>query len=175
MEQKELGTEQIHQSEQELAEGYYWYEAIFLDGEEIQAAFQSVSEDYPKYNVSPLEYHVTTGYKPDLRHEDLYGSPVIIHITGYTYGAVSDTDEDVVSYNEGFIVEVTSPDEKMQELIDSIDRVWHITGSYTYAAKYTGQLDFSDVTPVDLTIKGVFGLADSEGKLILEYEGLNEK
>lgn len=63
----------------------------------------------------------------------------------------------------------------MQELIDSIDRVWHITGSYTYAAKYTGQLDFSDVTPVDLTIKGVFGLADSEGKLILEYEGLNEK
>ena len=71
-------------------------------------------------------------------------------------------------------MEVTSPDEKMQELIDSIDRVWHITGSYTYAAKYTGQLDFSDVTPVDLTIKGVFGLADSEGKLILEYEGLSE-
>ncbi len=43
MEQKELGTKQIHQSEQELAEGYYWYEAIFLDGEEIQTAFQSVS------------------------------------------------------------------------------------------------------------------------------------
>ena len=53
-------------------------------------------------------------------------------------------------------------------MLDSYDRNWHITGSYSGAAKYTGRLDFSDAIPIDLTIEGVFGLGDSTGKLILE-------
>ena len=64
-------------------------------------------------------------------------------------------------------MEVSSTDEEMQALIDSCDKQLHITGSYSVAAKYTGQLDFSGVTPIEITIEGVFGIADSDGAVIL--------
>ena len=67
-------------------------------------------------------------------------------------------------------MELSSTDEKMQALIDSIDKTWHITGSYTVAAVYTNQLDFSDCTPVDITIEGVFGMADSDEVVVLEKQ-----
>ncbi len=161
---------QGNQSAMERAQGYYWYEAVFLDKQDVEKAFKSVSEDFPKYDVSPFEYHVTTEFKPNPKHEELYGSTVIIHITGYTYGSVPDTEEDIVSYNEGFVVDILSPDEKMQEYIMECDKIWHITGSYTKGGKYTEQLDFSDATPVDIMIKGVFGIGDSKGNIILENE-----
>jgi hypothetical protein len=58
----------------------------------------------------------------------------------------------------------------MQALIDNTDKNWHITGSYTGAAKYTEQLNFSDSTPVDITLEGVFGVADSDGNIVLEQQ-----
>lgn len=159
---------QDHQSEQEKAEGYYWYEAVFLDKEDVEAAFGSVAEDFPKFETVPQEFHVTTEFKPDPRHADLYGSPVTVHITGYTYGSVPDPEEGVVSDNEGFLVEISSPDDRMQQFLDDIDKKWHITGSYTIGGKYTEQLDFSDATPVDVTLTGVFGLGDSDGTITFE-------
>lgn len=164
-----------HQSPQEKAIWYFWYEAVFLDRESVETAFKSVSKNYPKFDFVPRMFHVTTAFKPEPKHEELYGSVVSFHITRYTSSPVSNEKEGVVSENEGFIVEISSSDEKIQDYLDSCKKIWHITGSYTIAAKYTGQLDFSDVTPVDLTLKGVFGLGDSEGKLILEYEGLNDQ
>ena len=130
--------------------------------------FSTVSDDYPKYEFTPDVFHITTQYKPDPKHEELYGKPVTICIIGYASGSVRDSEEDITSENEGLLVEFSSTDEEMQALIDSCDKVWHITGSYSVAAKYTGQLDFSDYTPVDITIEGVFGLADSNGKVIQE-------
>ena len=157
-----------HQSPQEKAIGYFWYEAVFLDRESVETAFKSVSKNYPKFDFVPRMFHVTTAFKPEPKHEELYGSVVSVHITGYTFGSVPDEKEGVVSENEGFIVEISSSDEKMQDYLDNCKKIWHITGSYTIAAKYTGQLDFSDLTHVDITIKGVFGLGDSNGKIILE-------
>ncbi|MBQ6518082.1 MAG: hypothetical protein IJI14_05135 [Anaerolineaceae bacterium] len=63
---------------------------------------------------------------------------------------------------------ISSKNEEMQRLIDSYDRNWHITGSYTEAAKYTGQFDFSNAAPLDITLEGTFGLADSDGNIITE-------
>ena len=91
-----------------------------------------------------------------------------MHIIGYTSGTVQDPEEGHISENEGFLIEVSSADEDMQALLDSIDRVWHITGSYSGAAKYTGKLDFSNAVPIDLTIEGVFGMADTKGTVILD-------
>ena len=91
-----------------------------------------------------------------------------VHIIGYTSGAVQGPEKDLISENEGFLVEVSSADEDMQSLLDTINKVWHITGSYTGAAKYTGQLDFSNAKPIDLTIEGVFGIADTTGMVKLE-------
>lgn len=164
------GNTPKNQSPQELAEGYYWYEAVILQKEDVEAAFRSVSDSFPNYEYVPDLFHVTTQYKPDSKHEDLYGTAVTVHITGYTRGAVQDTEKDLISENEGFLVEVSSADEDMQSLLDSRDRVWHITGSYTGAAQYTGQLDFSSAMPVDLTIAGVFGMADSTGRVVLEQK-----
>ena len=160
-------SEQKHQSPLEEAEGYYWYEALFPDQEVIEKTFSTVSDNYPKYEFVPDVFHITAQYKPDPKHEELYGKPVKIHIIGYANGSVQDREENITSENEGLLVEVSSTDEGMQALIDSCDRTWHITGSYSVAAKYTGQLDFSDYTPVGITIEGVFGLVDSNGKVVL--------
>ena len=67
-------------------------------------------------------------------------------------------------------MELSSNDERMQALIDSRKRPCHITGSYSVGAKYTGRLDFSNLTPADRTIEGVFGMGDSNGRVILEQQ-----
>ncbi|MBQ6518083.1 MAG: hypothetical protein IJI14_05140 [Anaerolineaceae bacterium] len=53
-----------HQSEQELAEGFYWYEAVILRSEEAESAFREAADDFPKYEIVPDIFHVTTEYKP---------------------------------------------------------------------------------------------------------------
>ena len=90
-----------------------------------------------------------------------------VHIVGYANGTVRDEEEGVTSNNEGLLVELSTDNGDLQTLLDNTDRVWHITGSYTYAAMYTGRLDYSDMVPMDITLEGTFGLADSEGKLTL--------
>ena len=161
------GSSEKHQSPQEQAEGYYWYEAVLLEKEEVEQTFRMISDRYPQYEFVPDYFHVTTQYKPEPKHEGLYGSPVTVHIIGYANGSVWDMQEKISSDNEGLLVELLSADEEMQDLIDSCDKVWHITGSYSGAAKYTGQLDFSHIIPIDKTIEGVFGMADSDGALRL--------
>ena len=58
-------------------------------------------------------------------------------------------------------MEISSADEGMQALIDSCDKIWHITGSYSVGAKYTEQLDFSKIIPIDKTVDGIFGTAEA--------------
>ena len=164
-------SSQKHQSPQEQAEGYYWYEAVFLDKEAVEKAFRTVSDNYPKYEFIPDHFHVTTQFKPERKNEDLYGSSVAVHIIGYASGSVQDLQENTTSDNEGLLVELSSTDERMQALIDSCDKIWHITGSYSVGAKYTEQLDFSNGTPINLTIEGIFGIADSDGNVTLEQPG----
>lgn len=105
---------------------------------------------------------------PDTTHESLYGAEVTVHITGYKYGTSKDETDGSTSQNEGFKVEVTSENPKMQALLDSIDKNWHITGSYTTAARYTKYMDFSDADPIDFVLTGTFGWCDSNDNLLLE-------
>ena len=72
-----------HKSKEEVEIGYYYYEGIFLSTEEVTAAFQSVSDEFPRYSVIPESFHVTTEYMPKTTHNDLYGTEVTVHITGY--------------------------------------------------------------------------------------------
>lgn len=161
---------QKHQSPQEEALGYYWYEAVFLEKEDVEKSFTTASDDYPKYEYVPDNFHVTTLYMPETKNEEIYGAPVTVHIIGYANGSVLDTEENITSDNEGMLVELSSSNEKMQALIDSIDKTWHITGSYSGAAVYTNQLDFSNCTPLDIIIEGVYGLGDSNETVILEHQ-----
>ena len=157
-----------HKSREEMEIGYYYYEGIFLSTEEVTAAFQSMSDEFPRYPVVPERFHITTEYMPEMTHEDLYGAEVTVHITGYKYGISTDETDGSTSENEGFRVEVTSEDPRMQQLLDSIHKNWHITGSYTTAARYTKYMDFSDADPADFVLTGTFGWCDSDENLVLE-------
>ena len=164
------GRAEKHISPQEEAMGYFRYEAVFLDREEVEEIFQTVSDQYPLYEYTPDHFHVTTQFRPETEHEELYGLPVTVHIIGYAKGSVQDTQEGVTSDNEGLLVEISSTDERLQDLIDSIDRVWHITGSYSGAAMYSKQLDFSHAIPIDITITGIFGMGDSNEAVRLDQQ-----
>ena len=164
-------TDEIaHKSKEELEYGYYYYEGVFLSSEKITEAFRSASDEFPRYPVVSEPFHITTEYMPDTTHENLYGKEVTVHITGYKYGTSTDKTDGSTSENEGFKVEVSSEDPEMQELLDSIDKNWHITGSYTTAARYTKYMDFSDADPVDFILTGTFGWCDSDNSLVLEHK-----
>lgn len=162
-----------HKSKEELEIGYYCYEGIFLSTEEVTEAFQSASDDFPRYPVVPEVFHITTEYMPDTTHENLYGTEVTVHITGYLYGTSTDAADGSTSLNEGFRVEVKSENPVMQELLDHIDANWHITGSYTTAARYTKYMDFSDASPLDFVLTGTFGWCDSDNRLVLDRRESN--
>jgi len=122
------------------------------------------------YFSGPQEFHVTTEFLPSVTHEDLYGTEVSVHITGYKFGTVADPKDGTISENEGFKVELQSENTEMQELLDSINKNWHISISYTIGGKYTELIDFSDAEPVNITLTGTFGRCDSNGKLMLKKE-----
>lgn len=155
-------SEKGHQSDAEKARGYYYYEAIFLDKDEVLNAFRQAAPDYPKNDLTPPEFHVTTAFQPEEKHTSLYGTKVTVHIVGYTSGTVHRDDGAGESSNEGFLVELSTDNEEMQALLDSYDKVWHITGSYSAEGYYTEFLDWSKATPMDITVTGTFGGADSD-------------
>ena len=160
--------EPMHKSKEEQDIGYYYYEGVFLETEEVTAAFESASDAFPRYPVVSKPFHITTEYMPETTHESLYGAEVTVHITGYKYGTSTDKADGSTAEVEGFSVEVKSEDPGMQALLDSIHKTWHITGSYTTAARYTKYMDFSDAEPMDLTLTGTFGWCDSDNKMVLE-------
>lgn len=155
-------SEKGHQSDAEKARGYYYYEAIFLDKDEVLNAFRQATPDYPKNDLTPPEFHVTTAFQPEEKHTSLYGTKVTVHIVGYASGTVHRDDGAGESSNEGFLVELSTDNEEMQALLDSYDKVWHITGSYSAEGYYTEFLDWSKTTPMDITVTGTFGGADSD-------------
>lgn len=151
-----------HQSAAEKARGYYYYEGVFLDFDEIKAAFLKAEPDYPKNELTPPEFHVTTAFQPEEKHTSLYGTKVTVHIVGYASGTVRRDDGAGESSNEGFLVELSTDNEEMQALLDSYEKVWHITGSYSAEGYYTEYLDWDNTTPMDITVTGTFGGADSD-------------
>lgn len=157
----EATTGSGHQSAAEKARGYYYYEGVFLDTDEVKKAFLQAEPDYPKNELTPPEFHVTTAFQPEEKHTSLYGTEVTVHIIGYASGTVHREDGAGESTNEGFLVEVSSDDADMQALLDSYEKVWHITGSYSAEGYYTEYLDWSKTTPMDVTLTGTFGGADS--------------
>ncbi len=133
------------------------YEAVFLESDEVNAIFDEVRDGEPPYEIVDKEdFHVTIVYMPETPSDELYGKEVKIKLVGYKAGEVKD-DEGKPTYNEGFKAELYSEDPDMQKFLDTNEKNYHITGSFSDAAKYTGLLDFSDAEPVEYEITGVFG------------------
>ena len=140
------------------------YEAVYLNYDELQNLLQEIRGDapYPKHSNNP---HVTIAFNPEEDARDLYGQKVDVHIIGYKAGEVSDDNGGTTSV-EGLKVELVTENEAMAAYIARFEKNFHITGSYVDGAKYTENLDFSDMQPLDYTLTGTFG-AELEGHIII--------
>ena len=134
---------------------YVVYEAVFVDNEQIAALFNEVRGE-PPYAKLTADYHVTTAFLPEEDARELYGREVTVLITGYKAGEIT-ADDGTVTQNEGFKVELVSNDPEMVAYLAEHAANFHITGSFTDKAKYTGYLDFSDAEVLEYSVTGTFG------------------
>ncbi|MBR2768463.1 MAG: hypothetical protein IKD68_05985 [Solobacterium sp.] len=142
---------------------YVVYEAVFLDTSEITEVFRNIRGEKAPYELSPKDYHITFTFRPAFASYKLYGTKVTANGISYKAGDVID-DEGGTTQNEGILVNLQADNPEFKQLINSIHKhAWHITGSYSHKAKYTGDLDFSDAEPVMFTISGTFGAYLSDG------------
>lgn len=146
---------------------YVVYEAIFLDNDEVSNIFNSIRGDEAPFDKVTTDYHVTSAFMPESDHKQWYGSKVNVHISKYTIQEVKMDDGNMTS-NEGLKVELTSENVELNEYLISLNKNFHITGSYKDAAKYTDSFDFSDGEDLDIDIKGTFGGFYSDGNIYLE-------
>ncbi len=146
------------------------YEAVFISNEEAIQVFQNIRRETPPYENIPSDYHVTCTFRPETDSHQLYGTDVVIHGYLYKAGETMDGNGDPTG-NEGVLVNMSSANPGFQNYIDNIrDHVWHITGSYAEAPKFTSNLDFSDGTPVNFTITGKFGAQLSDRSIVFSPE-----
>ena len=146
---------------------YVVYEAIFLDNDEVANIFKSIRKDEAPFDKVTTDYHVTSAFMPESDHKQWYGSKVNVHISKYKIQEVKMDDGNMTS-NEGLKVELTSENEELNEYLISLNKNFHITGSYIDAAKYTDLFDFSDGEDLDIDIMGTFGGFYSDGNIYLE-------
>lgn len=159
-----------NQQEETQSENSVVYEAIFLDNDEITDLFTSVRGETAPFENVTSDYHVTTEFMPSEAHSEWYGEKVKVHITSYAVQDVT-MDDGQTTANEGFKAEVTSEEnEDLNEYLKSLDKNYHITGSYKDGAKYTEYLDFSDGEPLDIYVTGTFGGYYSDGNIYMEKQ-----
>jgi len=131
------------------------YEGIFFDQEEAAALFKNFRGEAPFAHVADI-FHVTTRFDPNEIQRQFYGLKVQVHLTHYKIEAVAADDGSLTS-NEGFKVSLKAENRELQNHLDTLNVNYHITGSFQDGAKYTEKVDFSDGTPVDFHIEGIFG------------------
>ncbi len=146
---------------------YVVYEAIFLDNDEISDIFKSIRGDEAPFDKVTTDYHVTSAFMPDNNHKQWYGSKVNVHISKYKIQDVKMDDGNLTS-NDGLKVELTSDNKELNEYLVSLNKNFHITGSYKDVARYTDLIDFSDGEDLDINIEGIFGGFYSDGNIYLE-------
>ena len=132
------------------------YEAIFLDDEQISDLFTQARGGNAALAKVPEEYHITIAYQPETAHPEWYGQKVTVSITTYAMQEVK-TDDGTPTENEGFKVELTSENEQLNSYLASINKNFHVTGSYKDFAICTNYIDFSEGQPFEATVTGTFG------------------
>ncbi len=122
----------------------YYYIGCFFDKEEEKRLLEHRQGPALEHRIGSL--HVTVEYLPGQVDTSLFGTEVEAIVTGYGNNG----------RNEGFSVEVSSADEDMQRLLDSIE-LPHITLSRAEDAESVGtkKLRFDPIEP--FSVKGKFG------------------
>ena len=147
----------------------YWYEAIFLNNDEILSLFNSIRNIMP-YSFITENFHVTTEFMPSNLHEQWYGEKVSVRITSYKSQTVT-ADNGMTTANEGFKVVLSAENKALLSYLNLLNKNFHITGSYQDAAKYTEQIDFSDGIKMNIEIIGIYGYCDPNN--IIHLNSLN--
>lgn len=129
------------------------YEGFFVNNnEEIQEILKLFRTE--SFNFETKHYHVTTEFKPQKLHDNLYGIPVKILLKKYKSGKLPYKES--FSRNDGFEVEIITENKNLKEIIMSISKNWHLTGGFNNSANLTNYLDFSDGKEVSIIIDGYF-------------------
>ncbi len=157
-------TESTESSEDSI---YVVYEAIFLDNDEVLSIFEALRGKEPPFEKQTTDFHVTTTFMPESDLSKWYGTKVNVHISKYSIQEVKADDIGLTS-NEGLKVELSSDNEEFNEYLSSLNKNFHITGSYKDGAKYTELLDFTKGDNLDIDIIGTFGGYYSDGNIYLE-------
>lgn len=134
------------------------YEAFFLNNDEIRNLFAEIRGPDAPYAIMTANLHVTTAFIPQKDMHEFYGTSVNVHIYAYQAGEVC-ADDGNMTANEGFFCTVKTDNSDLQRYLDSLNKNWHITGSYSDqgGAKYTEALDLTGARKVDYTVTGHFG------------------
>ena len=135
---------------------YVVYEAVFLDNYDVDRVFHEIRGEQLPYEFVSSNYHVTTAFLPDKDARELYGKEIEVRILGYKAGEVMG-DEGAPVYCEGLKVALSSDDTDMAAYLMGGTIISHLTGSYSDLPRYTQFLDFSDMKPMDIVLKGTFG------------------
>ena len=157
-------TIDVSQSEDSI---YVVYEAIFLDNDEILNIFKAIRGKESPFEKQTTDFHITTAFLPESALDKWYGTKVNVHISKYSIQEVEAEDIGLTS-NEGLKVELSSDNKEFNEYLSSLNKNFHITGSYKDAAKYTGLLDFTKGDNLDIDVIGTFGGYYSDGNIYLE-------
>lgn len=136
------------------------YEGFFCcDSEKVKSAFNQMN---PARLVKlPKNYHVTTEYKPENLHENLYGQKVKVRVLKYK------KDEKLIynekeTANEGFQVQIITHNLELHHILKTINKNWHITGSFNDCAVATEMIDFSDGVRCNFEFEAIFGGFDKK-------------
>ena len=151
---------------QEATETKAVYEAVFLDNAQIGDLFAQARGSNAALAKVPSDYHITTAFQPETAHPEWYGQKVDVHITTYAMQEVK-TDDGTPTENEGFKVELTSENEQLNSYLASINKNFHVTGSYKDFAICTNYIDFSEGQPFEATVTGTFGAYMTDGSVKL--------
>ena len=146
--------------------GQYYYEAFFLNNEEVLDLLNQIRGDQP-FEYQTEDFHVTAIYMPSELHSQWYGEKVKVHLYSHRIEEIEDDNGDPTT-NEGFGVEIITDDKELEDFVIGLYKNLHITGSYEDEAKYTEKVDFSGGEPVDITLEATFGLGYEDGTLIFD-------
>lgn len=132
----------------------YIYTAAFLNAGDVLKALDKINNKRLQNIVK--NFHVTFCYNPKYVNENLFGEKIIVKFIGYGNNLK----------NEGFLVELRSENNEINELVESIE-VPHITTSVAENEKAvnTKNLNFEKIEPFELT--AFYGAFCDNGDIVI--------
>lgn len=146
------------------------WEALFIeDSKKINTIIKNLDLNSEELENKVINYHITTEFNPKIKHYDFYGVSAIITIKGYVidYDIENPYHSDKTSA-KGFVVsDIQTTNKELQDYINSIDKKFHVTTSYSCAAVDMNYADYNKIIPYKFKVVAKFGGYDINLKQVI--------